>query len=476
MKAGFLRNILTVGSGGAVAQALTVITMPIITRLYSPEAFAGWGLLISVVVLFTAIVTLRYELAIVLPASHEEAANGLTGSLIVIGIISLVATIILFFSWSLFLGGFHEELKLWLWFLPGLIAATGMYQVCYGWLTRTQEFGWYSFSQVALPCMTIGCQMGAAFLGFRDSFGLIAGTLLGQCGVVVILIYFIYRRYRKLFQRSVSAAGIRAFLWKYRVYPFYMTPYTIVSAVRDRLVYFLLATYGQKPDIGFYNLSSRLVSMPNSLLSSAVRPVFFQHATTTDFKLLETQINRVLNFLAICVVPFWILFLFHARDIFALVFGEPWREAGIYAAILSVPAVPLILGNWLDRAFDALGRQRLAFALELSFSLLSIGALTLGMLVSGSGLVAISLQATVLTFYYSYWLFVLFQVAGYRLQGLFRLFIFILGTAFLFALVSVFFASILSSLPAILCNAGVAMLAISGYFLREWKGMRRQAA
>ncbi len=472
----FLRHIVTVGSGSASAQLLTIATMPILTRLYTPTAYAGWGLLISVVVLFTAVVTLRYELAIVLPTTHEEAANGLVGSLAVIVILSLVAGFILLFIGSVFLGEFHEELRGWLWFIPGLVGAMGAYQVATAWLTRTQEFGWYSISQVVLPLLTISCQMGAAFLGAKSSSGLIAGTLLGQCGATALLAFLIHRRYGGLIRRSISLAGARGFLLKYKVYPFYMTPYTIISAVRERLAYFLLASYGSKPAVGFYNLSSRLANMPNSLLSSAVRPVFFQHAASTDFRLLENKITRVLNCLAVAVVPFWILFLFHARDLFAMVFGELWREAGIYAAILSVPAVPLILGNWLDRAFDALGRQRLAFTLELIFSLLSIAALTLGMLLFRNALVAISLQAAVLTFYYSYWLFALFRAAGYRLQGLSRLLLFFMGISLFSIAISGIFSSLLQTFPAIVGNGAVVLLLAGGYFMREWKEFRREPA
>lgn len=456
---------------------LTVGTMPLLTRLYTPDAYAGWALLMSVAVIFAAVGTLRYELAVVLPPTHEEAANGVMGGLVVVLAAALAGGALFYLCGEVLLGGgFYPELEKWIGGVPILIAAMGVYQIGNAWCTRTQDFGWYSISQAVLPVFTISCQMGAAFLGVKNSSGLIAGTLLGQCGAAILLALLIYRRYRDLFRRSISPAGIRGFLWKYKVYPCYMTPYTIVSAVRDRLAYFLLATYGSRPAVGFYNLSSRLVNMPNSLLSSAVRPVFFQHAASTDFRLLENKINRVLHSLAVCVVPFWILFLFHARDLFAVVFGEPWREAGTYAAILSVPAVPLILGNWLDRAFDALGRQRLAFTMEMVFSLLSIGALTAGMVLWRNGLVAISLQAGVLTFYYSYWLFALFRAAGYRLRGLSRLLLFLIVISLFSVVISGLFSSLLPTFPAVLGNGAVAVILAGGYFLREWRELRREPA
>jgi len=269
--------------------------------------------------------------------------------------------------------------------------------------------------------MTIGCQILAALWGIRTASGLILGTLLGQFIATLLVLSLIYPRYGMLIRGALSRRKIRESLVKYKAYPLYMTPYTLVFTIRERLVYFLFATLGERSSLGFYNLSSRVVNLPNSLVSSAVRPVFFQHAASTDFRLLEIPVLKALRLLAACIIPFWIIFLFHAEALFALFFGDPWREAGLYAMILSAPAVPLLLSNWLDRAFDALGRQRLAFALEFVFSVLCIVALAFGVLFFKSVLIAICLQAGVLTVYYSYWLVALFRVAGFHRGDLLRL-------------------------------------------------------
>jgi O-antigen/teichoic acid export membrane protein len=473
MKPDYLRHILTVGSGGATAQALTVITMPIITRLYSPEAYAGWALLMSVVIIFTSIATLRYELAVVLPSTHEEAANVMGVCFFVTGTIAALAALLVPVSGTWLLGeGFYGELRLWLWYVPPLIVATGIYQACNSWCTRTLEFRWYSLAQVALPLLTISAQIAAAFLGWRSSSGLITGTLVGQFSALLLLLVLISRKYGTLMTQALSQERFKQSFFKYKVYPFYMTPYTLIGTIRDRLVYFLLANFGGKSGVGFYNLSSRLANMPNSLLSSAIRPVFFQKAASTDFKSLEGVINRALRALTICVIPFWILFLFQAKTLFALVFGEPWREAGLYAAILSVPAIPLLLGNWLDRSFDVLGRQRLAFALEAIFSVISVGVLTLGIVAFKSALLGISLQAGALTLYYSYWLYALFRAAGFARGGLLKLILLASSIGLLFAGFVWFLSSSLSILPAVTIAGSTAAIGVSAYLLRQWRDLK----
>ena len=452
------------------AQLLTVLTLPLLTRLYMPSAYAGWALLMSLVLVVTSVSTLRYELAIVLPDSHEEAANVMMGCAGVACAMALIAGLLIPLCGSWLIGeSFYDELHGWLWSVPPLIVCMGIYQAVNAWCTRTREFKWYSLSQVALPFMTIGCQILAALWGIRTASGLILGTLLGQIFVTLLLLFFIYARYRSLILGAVSRSKIRKSLIKYKAYPLYMTPYTLVGNVRERLVYFFFAASGERTGLGFYNLSSRLVNLPNSLVSSAVRPVFFQHAASTDFRLLELPVLKALRLLAVCVIPFWIIFLFHAEVLFALFFGEPWRQAGLYAMILSVPAVPLLLGNWLDRAFDALGRQRLAFALEFAFSVLSVVALAFGVLFLKNMLIAVCLQASVLTIYYSYWLVALFQAAGFRRGELLRLLTIVvaIGTAS-----SVIAGAIRAIAPAIVSftiSTVVFSALVVVYVIRQWK-------
>ena len=109
------------------------------------------------------------------------------------------------------------------------------------------------------------------------------------------------------------------------------------------------------------------------------------------------------------VIPAWIIFVLHANDLFAVIFGEAWRTAGIYGVFLSIPAIPLLISNWLDRGYDALGKQRTAFWLEIVFSVFSVAGLCFGVFVLESILIGIVIQMIVLTVYYWVGLWVLLK-------------------------------------------------------------------
>jgi len=469
----FLGSILTVGAGGIIAQALTVATIPVLSRLYSPVSFAGWALFMSVALIFASIATLRYELAVVLPETHGEAVNILAVSILAAIGVSLIAVLLIPFIGSWLLGEWLlSELKVWLWWLPVQIAATGVFISCTYWLIRTEEFKWYAFFQIALPLCTIAIQIGAAISGMKTASGLILGSIGGQCIVTAVLVLILSKKISSPLVSSISWSRMRKSSLTYRMYPLYMTPYTLVGAMRDRLVYFVLGLFGTKPEAGVYSLSARMVNMPNSLVSSAIRPVFFQKAAEGGFKKMGKTVNKTLHLLVITIIPFWILFLFHAQPLFALLFGEPWREAGLYAAVLSVPAIPMILGNWLDRSFDVLGRQRLAFFLEAIFATVSVIALLAGAWFFKSTIIAVSLQSFVITIYYSFWLLVLFRLASFPLAGLRNLLLISLGIGAVTALMSWFFMAVLAGLYACYVTAAILSCLIGTYLLREWNHHR----
>ncbi|HAQ72765.1 MAG TPA: polysaccharide biosynthesis protein, partial [Pseudomonas sp.] len=73
MRSKLLRNILTVVSGTAGAQAITMAFMPVITRIYGPEAYGVLGTFLSVTLMLVPIAALTYPIAIVLPKRDGDA-------------------------------------------------------------------------------------------------------------------------------------------------------------------------------------------------------------------------------------------------------------------------------------------------------------------------------------------------------------------------------------------------------------------
>ena len=76
-----VRNFVTVLSGRLFAQILTVIAMPILARLYTPEDFGAVSLLTALIQVPAALYMWRFEQAIPQAKSDQEAGVLFTLSL-----------------------------------------------------------------------------------------------------------------------------------------------------------------------------------------------------------------------------------------------------------------------------------------------------------------------------------------------------------------------------------------------------------
>lgn len=467
------RRIITVGTGTALAQIATALSTPVLTRLFAPEAHAAWAIYMSICLILSGIATLRYELAVVLPGERSTAAALVLGGTIFAVLISVLSVPVLWLVGGHFLP-VDQQGNLWLWcaLVPVSVFSTAIFQLGVAWCTREIRFKAYSIAQFSLPVGMLAGQLASGLAGHRTASGLIAGTVCGQFAVAVILAIHVWLRNSPVFHASANSREISQAVGAYRQYPLFMTPYTLVGMTRDRLAYFLLGRFGTSADAGFYGLVSRFVNLPNSFIASAVRPVFFQHAAGREPHTLEEPVRETMRGIGIIGVLVWAPCVPHAAWLCGLLFGPAWQAAAPYAIALSIPAIPLAMGNWADRMFDILGRQRLALIMELIFSGLAMLGLVGGYLVFHDLLWAIWVQSLLLTLYYFGWMVLLFRVAGFGTGRLLRAIggILVLGAGAWFACWAA--AQLLPPPVAFPITASTAGMIAAWQARRQWAQLR----
>jgi len=119
--------------------------------------------------------------------------------------------------------------------------------------------------------------------------------------------------------------------------------------------------------------------MPLSLIGSSVSQVFFQKASQTyiDGGDLHVLLKKTMIKLAMIALPIFVIIII-APDMFAIFFGKAWREAGVYAQILS----PWIFLNFIVSpiagVYLIVGKQKQALWFALSDIITKIGSIAFG--------------------------------------------------------------------------------------------------
>ena len=102
-RSGFSKSLITLLSGTTIAQAISLLISPVLSRLYTPHEFGVVGTFLSIVAAITLISSFRYEIAIVLPKKEDVAINILAlAAFITIGvsILSLMGVLLFVFFFS----------------------------------------------------------------------------------------------------------------------------------------------------------------------------------------------------------------------------------------------------------------------------------------------------------------------------------------------------------------------------------------
>jgi len=151
-----------------------------------------------------------------------------------------------------------------------------------------------------------------------------------------------------------------------------MVGYALASSVRDRLIQLVLGIGAGAAVVGRFGLAYRVVFAPNSLVYSAVSPVFFAIASRgSRLAVGRFAAGLVEAAFVVLVVPYS-AFAIEAPALTDAVLSQKWHGTGPYLQALAGPALLLATTCWLDRAFDSFRRQSVAFSLEASFTVISV--------------------------------------------------------------------------------------------------------
>lgn len=394
----FASNVATIATGTAIAQIIGIFATPIITRYYGPEAFGLFALFTSIASIVTIIACLRYELAIMLPKSDEEAANVFGLSIVILVVISVISIPVFMVSQQPLEQVLNApELGQYFWLIPPTILLSGAFIALNYWNTRTKQFQRLAIARVMKSCSTTGIQLGMGFAGLASGGVLIGASVIGQLVSTLALGIQIMRDHLAFFQQTITRKGMIAALKQYSNFPKYDIWSAVLSNFSGILPVFILSIYFNPAVVGYYSLGLMVFAVPTGLIADSVAQVFFQkaaeakHISQTELKNAIVYTLKPLLFL--CIFP-TILLLLIGPELFRVVFGPAWQESGEYARFLSIWMCSVFITVPFSVLFNIFQKQQM----NLLFNSLQMGARVIALFVGatlGDALTAVILFSVV---------------------------------------------------------------------------------
>lgn len=415
----FKGDVLRLVSGTGIAQLIGLVAAPILTRLYAPEAFGAAALFASITGIFGVIVCMRYELSIVLPDNDREAANLLAVCLCATMLMTIFTILIVVYASDPVLNLIHmPELAPYMWIIPVAVLMSGIFTALDYWNTRTKHFVRLSIARVTSQLSSTGGSLVLGFAGHTAGGSLITASVVGQAVATAVLAGQIWRDNGRFILHSIAWQEMWSGVKRHRNFPLYSSWAALINTASWQLPVLMLGAFFSPAVVGMYSLGFRLIQMPMNLIGGAISQVFLQRAAEAKSsnelgRLVDVIFNRLL---IVGLLPTMIIMVIGA-DLFAFVFGEKWREAGVYVQILAPWALVWFVSSPLSSIYSIKEKQKNEFVVHGLIFILRILSIAIGGYYSMPRL-AIALFSLGGIFAYSFLMVQIFKFSSVPLAGL----------------------------------------------------------
>ena len=374
----FAKNIIKLSSGNALALLISVGCMPIITRLYSPDDFGIYAIYFSILGIIYPISTLRYNSAIVLPESDDEAFLVLILSLIAVICTTFLSFIIVFALNSLSL--VDPEIITVLWWFPLGVLINGFLISIMFWGTRLKLFGSMAVSRCLDSIADRGLVLSLGLLFASNPLFLVMGRLFGPFVSFVQLARNSFKSGWPVPPLLVSTNEIIQVAKRYRDFPLFASWAFFFSWGGLQLIPLLLAAEFSAIVVGYFFLVTRILNAPTMLVGDAIAKIYMQKASEMtdhlDSGLADLSLF-LFKMLLMMIVPFFYIIETYGIALFSWFFGEDWKQAGLYSQILISAFSVFLIVRVFSVLFDILEYQKARLKFSIISFIINIGVVML---------------------------------------------------------------------------------------------------
>lgn len=395
----YVIQILTLMSGTLVAQAVMLLSIPIITRLYSASEFGLYALFISIINIVGNISSLKYEQAIILSKREKDASSLLFISFVITSIIALVSFLVILSFDTLISPYFNNSDSIY--FIPLGILFVGLVQIFNAYSSRNQFYKVMAkvrmYNALNISFLQICTQY---FLNFN---GLILGKLTAD---LFTIFYFLRYHWKKntLQLHSISRRRIQFNLTKHSNFPKFQSATVFFNSISQNIPILLLGYFYSLEIAGFYALTVRVLQAPIGLIGSSTREVFYQKASNLNINkksFFDLYCKTTLFLFKLMILPLIVIFFF-GGEIYSTFFGVSWYTSGKYSEILIFWFFFAFINSPSIVAFSILGLQKVQMFIEIISMILRFLSIFVGYYLFKSeisSLILFTITSTIINIY-----------------------------------------------------------------------------
>tara|TARA_Y100001958_G_C21243383_1_gene572162 strand:+ start:3013 stop:4443 length:1431 start_codon:yes stop_codon:yes gene_type:complete len=367
-------------------QFLSYFLMPIIARLYSPAMFGVFNLFGSINGPLTTFSSFSFHDAIVIPDDDNDACDlVLLGSFISIITSTVILISLLLIPSRLLVDLNFNLIQKYIFLIPISVFLHGINMSFVGWNQRKMNFSTIATSRIFNSINNKVYVIVAGILGFATSGNLIVGLIIGSLFMTIIqskpFILFITNNddYSFSIVRVIKCAK------KYKKFPIFIMSSDMAYRLSSSLIIILLVYFFSENVAGNYGMAIAMTSIPTILIGSSIAEVFYAKVANEQKKvnLEKIYITIFTKLVRLSGLVFFILSVI-SQEIYIIVFGDAWIEAGKYTTFLSFQIFVAFITAPINNLIKIIDKQQYSLIFQFAILIFSVASIIAGGLLSSS--------------------------------------------------------------------------------------------
>ncbi len=379
-KNSLINDTFKLGLGTTISQAVIVLSAPVLSRIYPVELFGILQLFTTIVLTLSIVSGLRYEFAILLPSEHRDGLHLVILSLFFSLIVALISGVLFYIfrePVSALLNA--SQLSPYLRLTGFGIILFGGYNAVNFWNTRHNRYKLLAQGRIAYGGLMVLIQILFGLLYYPSPLGLILGLFIGKISEDCIHLFGIIQNDKDIFKKGISGSNLVAQMKKYKKFPKFSLWASLINTFSWQVPTLFLALFFNTTIVGFYMMGDRVIRMPINVIGRAIAQVFFQKGAEAHregkIDLIFLQTVKMLS--QIGFIPLLVL-TFVGKELFIVLLGQKWAEAGVYVQIMAPWAFILFLASPLSNIINISEKQEKGLLFNVFILTSRIAALIIG--------------------------------------------------------------------------------------------------
>jgi O-antigen/teichoic acid export membrane protein len=355
----FIKNVLWIAGGTAMAQAIGILTTPIITRLYSPADFGIFTVFASLIGIARQLATMCYSVTIPLAETEQIADNIIKLCLLITFSLSLLFGLVCLLFGDYITAKIDVPLAVkYLWILPFCFLGAGLYETFSAWAQRNKYFRNIARTSLSQGISSSSIKIGMGLLGIKP-LGLLLGLLASQmAGTMSLFLKFVRRK--KSFFRNFSWWNIGHVAKRYYMFPVYQSWSRLLLALGAQLPALLMTYFFGIKEAGLFGLAHSMFNIPMDLIGTSIAKVYYaeiaNYGKSRPDKILEISKSIIKKMFFVGIIPMATIVIV-GPWLFSIVFGNEWWDAGLYARLLAIIILTRFLASPIAQCFNVMEMQ-----------------------------------------------------------------------------------------------------------------------